>query len=71
MEKTTLEEYLDHAAISIVNSHKGIRIGQIYFNVLYDCNVELAKNIQGSAHADPFYDDRNLTAFFDYIKENW
>jgi len=49
----------------------GIRLGQFYFNYLYDRYPTLANHVRGRAEVDPFHNDKNITRFWAFVCENW
>jgi len=48
------------------NTHKGLREGQILFNVFHKINPDMANFICGREF-DPFYDDDRIPAFCNFI----
>lgn len=46
------------------------RAGQAFFNCLDDLHPALARGIVDS-NVDPYHDDSNIDAAFEYVKENW
>ena len=55
---------------SLINKPKHIRVGQLYFNLLYEIHPTLANKIRGSK-LDPFYFDEITQPIIDFIKNNW
>jgi hypothetical protein len=46
------------------------RVGQLYFNVLYDVKPDLANEARG-ALLDPFHRDDRLPLFLSFVAINW
>lgn len=66
----TFEEWLSEAAKYAVKNNKEQRRGQAYYNYLSSVRMDLTNNIMGTK-LDPFYDDRVLEDFIEYVKRNW
>jgi hypothetical protein len=47
-----------------------MRLGQYFYNRLFFARSDLAEKIV-STEVDPFHNDDNLIAFFNYLQENW
>ena len=47
-----------------------LRLGQAYYNVLFDIDPELAREINGT-ECDPFYRDDLIPAFLEKLGEKW
>ncbi|MFZ2992462.1 MAG: hypothetical protein WA061_01990 [Microgenomates group bacterium] len=70
MQKLTIEEVskilelarAEHAA------HSYLRMGQCFFNFLYDLHPDIANSIRGTEY-DPFYDSKKLQECALFITE--
>ena len=64
----TQEEWtkLNKLVSAALHCNRNLRVGQAWFNALYDVRSDIACSICGG-DADPFYKDENLGAFFEYI----
>jgi len=64
MNKLTAEQFqqLTDKVADTVDKHSFLRLGQTWFNELYNINPELANEIRAT-ELDPFYVDVNLPAF--------
>jgi hypothetical protein len=67
---TSLHDYIQASQARFVSSETDERLGQAYFNQLVAERPELAERVRGTLR-DPFYDNRRLSAFLNYIGENW
>ena len=52
-------------------AHPLQRKGQAAFNLLSEKAPDLASRVAGIKYVDPFYNDANLSAFFQWIEEQW
>jgi hypothetical protein len=66
----TFDEWLSGAVKYAINNNKTQRRGQAYYNYLASVRMDLTNNIVGTK-LDPFYDDRRLNEFIEYVKKNW
>jgi len=66
----TFEEWLSEAAKYAITNNREQRRGQAYYNYLSSVRMDLTNNIVGTK-LDPFYDDRRLNEFIEYVKKNW
>jgi hypothetical protein len=66
----TFDEWLSGAVKYAVTNNKEQRRGQAYYNYLASVRMDLTNNIVGTK-LDPFYDDRRLNEFIEYVKKNW
>jgi len=64
---TTLAQYL-HAVEVAMRERRGMRKGQIFFNLLLEQEPELAHRLQDTAD-DPFYNDGKLPGFLLRVRE--
>ena len=74
MAKLTTEEFtlLIYTACQ-ARVETDLRLGQCYFNALYKIRPDLANQVRGHEHLDPFHKDDNLGAFMSCLypeKEN-
>jgi len=46
------------------------RVGQTFFNVLLECDPDLAERIRGTED-DPFYRNEKLPEFLGIVAEEW
>ena len=79
MEKMTFWQFFQECELYYIRTKKqipSIRLGQVMFNYLLDCNEELAEQIRGT-NSDPFYLDKRednkekWDQFCDFIRENF
>lgn len=63
------KEYLDKVSDEI-SKNNSFRVGQIYFNILYECRPDLADLICGT-ELDPFHKDELLLKFKLWLNESW
>lgn len=61
--------YFDRVSVQL-KEHLDWRIGQTYFNVLYEFDHELADRIR-TTEFDPFFDDNKLDAFFTFLSPHF
>jgi len=64
-----IEEYKERVSYNFMANPKW-RLGQTYFNTLYDMNPDLANHIRGS-NIDPFHNDSLIEDFESYVKDHW
>ena len=57
-------------ALKVHHANPELRVGQSYFNTLYDIKPNMANTIRGT-NLDPFYQNRIIPAFLDWVEENW
>jgi hypothetical protein len=67
---TTSESFINYL-IALQTRHSDLRIGQHMFNMLCDYNKLLANEIRGDNVLDPFYNDKKVPVFLNYIIQNW
>lgn len=68
---TTSESFINYL-IALQTRHPQIRIGQHMFNTLCDYNLKLSRDVRGQLdNIDPYYNDKNIPAFLEYIIQNW
>lgn len=65
----SLHEYLVRVQ-HLKNNEESWRLGQTYFNVLYECRPDLANAIRGTS-IDPFYVDELMPAFLSFVADRW
>lgn len=77
MAEITFAEYLQEVA-KVYNEERklsnNMRLGQTYWNVLFDTNRELAYELAHNKHEvniDPYYNDNNLADFLAYLEVMW
>lgn len=70
MKKLTTKEWIaiTEQVTSLMAQHR-LRMGQAYMNALNSIKPELYKEITQMESIDPFYKDKNLPAFFEYLTE--
>ena len=66
----TFEEWLSNAVKYVIANNKEQRRGEAYHNYLSSVRMDLTNNIMGTK-LDPFYDDRRIPDFIEYVKRNW
>lgn len=66
----TSKSFIDYL-IAIQTRHPDLRVGQHMFNMLYDHNKLLANEIREDGILDPFYNDKKVPVFLEYIIQNW
>ena len=66
----TSKSFIDYL-IAIQTRHPDLRVGQHMFNMLYDHNKLLANEIREDEILDPFYNDKKVPVFLEYIIQNW
>lgn len=66
----TFEEWLSNAVKYVIANSKEQRRGEAYHNYLSSVRMDLTNNIMGTK-LDPFYDDRRIPDFIEYVKRNW
>ncbi len=64
----TYEQYLRHCHHATIP--EGWRVGQFFFNVLYDNRPDLAETVRGT-ELDPFHDDTRISGFLQFVESNW
>ena len=69
-ESDSFEEYVVDVA-KMYREYPSLRLGQCYFNALIDYKPELAEKVRGRPSLDPFYQDKNIPAFLEFITNNW
>lgn len=47
------------------------RLGQYAFNLLLEHHPVLANHLRGSFTHDPFYNDENLSRFWEFTRIHW
>src|ERR1041385_2126541 len=67
--KPTLADYFSEV-YRRYGDEMGWRMGQTYFNVLYEMRPDLSERIR-STPIDPFYQDVYIPAFLTFVAENW
>lgn len=50
---------------------RGFRAGQHAFAMLHAYRPDLSMQVVGKNGLDPFYSDKYLPAFFEFVGENW
>lgn len=68
-----LTRFMKRVSAQLVENLKkqsGQRLGQIYFNALYDLDGKLASEIAGTER-DPFYRDDRIPEFLEYVEFAW
>lgn len=63
-------KYLRQVTDTYDDSYPNLRWGQAYFNVLCSHDPELADKIR-STQLDPFYSDKQIPDFLNYIATHW
>lgn len=71
---TVIETFSDFCVAVDRYTHEDMpgswRVGQGAFNLLCRLRPDLAELVRGSDF-DPFYQDRNLAAFYSYLARHW
>lgn len=49
----------------------GLRAGQVAFNELSKVRSDLCDKLFNQRHCDPFNNDNNLPAFWQFLKDEW
>jgi len=62
--------YLDRVQEVYDEHYPVLRLGQTYYNVLWDFAPNLAKKITGTEN-DPFYSDEIILEFVKYVQDNF
>ena len=67
--KLTKKQIIEYAELfeCELESHKNWRLGQTAFNVLCDIHPLLAEKVRGNGDIDPFYVDKHIPKFFEFI----
>ena len=47
------------------------RMGQAYFNQLYEDRPDIAKDVREDPDLDPFYDDSKIGQFLAFVANSW
>lgn len=69
----TYDEYILAACTRVrkqVDKGDRERVGQAFFNALYEIRPALADHFRGE-NLDPFYDDAALPDFLEELHQNW
>lgn len=66
MKLLSESEWIQFHKDIVTPKYKNQRIGQRYFNLLFDINYEVANEIRGT-NFDPFYDDKKIGLFLSRI----
>lgn len=66
----TFDEFCEEAFQVYKDAQGTYRLGQAYFNALYDYRPDLARKVQGTV-IDPFHVDDILDEFLDFVQEAW
>lgn len=64
----TYFEYLEQVTASINSAE---RAGQTAFNKLAVIRPDLASQVRGRLNLDPFHNDDNLSAFYEFVGSHW
>jgi len=69
MSKLTEEEYnkLINESNELIKKYPDIRLGQAYMNTLWKINGNLYRQITEEQKVDPFYLDKNIPEFFNFL----
>lgn len=51
--------------------HPEWRLGQTYFNVLWQERPDISEQIRGDVQYDPFYTDGKIIAFLGFVAQAW
>jgi hypothetical protein len=54
----------------VLATRSDLRVGQIYFNKLYDVRPHVANKLRGSK-IDPFFKNRVTDTVKQFVKDNW
>jgi hypothetical protein len=65
----TFDDYLADVEEKLAMS-PGLRLGQTYFNVLFDRRPDIASEIAGTV-IDPFYSDAIIPEFIEEVEHRW
>lgn len=66
----TFRDYLVQANQFYLQNRREQRKGQCYWQVLLECNQDLADSISDTK-LNPFEFDHRLENFLDYVKDHW
>ena len=65
----TFPEYITKA-LALHHSNPELRVGQSYFNTLYEIKPDMANLVRGTDR-DPFYRNAIIPAFLDWVEQHW
>lgn len=68
--ETTVPAYF-HLVTERMLRHRNWRVGQAYYNVLYELRPDLAEQVDRRPELDPFHDDGHLAAFVAFVQSAW
>lgn len=71
MQPTTFKKYLNDVVNEYDESYPHLRWGQTYMNVLSRCQPNMVIKIFDENRVDPFYDDKLIPKFLDYVQSHW
>jgi hypothetical protein len=71
MQPTTFKKYLNDVVNEYDESYPYLRWGQTYMNVLSRCQPNMVMKIFDENRVDPFYDDKLIPKFLDYVQSHW
>lgn len=69
METLSFQRYIELVA-STQKAEPEWRVGQTYFNVLHMYRPDLSEMVRGN-DIDPFYQDKCLPGFLDFVGAYW
>ena len=66
----TINDYFDRVNRALIR-HGDWRVGQAYYNVLFELRPDLARQVDERPDVDPFHDDARMTAFVAFLRGAW
>jgi len=67
----SLDSFLKETANALMDpQYEELRHGQLYMNPLWDRRNDLYHSISGT-DIDPFNDDKRITKFWSFLRDNW
>lgn len=68
---TSLAAYQEFVRRAFVYNQGTWRLGQTYYNVLFDMHHKLAEEAGDDPTIDPFYEDANIERFLTWLGMRW
>ena len=65
------QEYFDQANRFFVKNQKDLRYGQALMNYLREISPNAYHSVMFADNVDPFYDDKLVPEFLNYLSNNW
>lgn len=66
----TFYQYLMVCMATYKGSHSTLRMGQVYYNVLYTYRPNLGTEVNGG-DMDPFHIDSRIPQFLSWVEAHW